>query len=1061
MPIRKYFIYLLRLLIVPLVLHGANDASLQPATVEESQSVVQPHGVWLDANRMKGILYNNGIWFYDVGKGDWGLEWPQGTGKSPVFAAGTWVMAKVNSRIAGSGVQHSQTEYQPGQIREPFVIDASEQKYYRWYTLHSDGSGDWEQWPFDQGAPYVDKNRNGRYDYGEPPLLLGDQMVFSVWNDIYAKNEYGADTLNLEVRQTAWAYSSNDYLGDIIFIKWQLVNKSGLPWDSTYFAFWWDPDLGDAADDLVGCDTTLDMGFCYNASDYDQTYGAAPPAVGITLLQGPMTEMTGEHVFLPDRSFWPNKKMQGMTAFVFYNGDDSPYGNPYTAQHVYYYMQGLWKNGSAITVGERGTNPANPKTTFMFSGDPESGSGWLDYEESDRRFIMSSGPFNMPPWQDENGSGLPEREEQGVQEIIAAVICARGKSNLKSVSKLKNISESAHQYYTNNFKWYIPPRKPGLNASSMSREVILYWDNNSELNKDQSPYQAINFYLKDHLGENVRHIVGSDTLQEFVIEDATYNFQGYKVYQYTDDKGSNPVCIFTTEIKESMEWIPYGKNDPLEARLYEGPRHMRILQNRHPAVDELDRPLINGKKYYFGIEAEAYLKYSFPQVLTSDPAIITVIPEERAGIRFESHYGDTLVVEHRLTDTSKPPSDGTATVWVVDPSKTTGLEYQVDFNADISWNLVNTYGDTITINQPNRTDKPSEFIFDGLSLTVLGSYIGIDWHRIGTAYDPLIASLYLRGWDWTGERWLSGYDWGGRGLFGGLDNGSELKTSTVKPQQYTNVELRFAGNSKENDPERWSKGYLYREDLDYAFAGIGDLPFIAWDTDNNRQLNVCFVEMDGIEAENQNLNRTIPANSIWDMGWHEWPEDTGYAALGGHEYIYIMASDYDPEGTIYHDENFGPEADVLYFIWPVGRGGRPYLDSRFELQIFAGRLNSIYDRFVFSAPAAATPQISYLKEDLKKVRVVPNPYYGFNSEEIDGDWVQFTHLPAKCSIRIFDLNGIIVQKLKKNDTGTSLLKWNLKTLYGKPVGSGIYIYYIEAPGIGEKTGKMAIFQSVR
>jgi hypothetical protein len=1055
---------MLLILQVLLVFHGiliaADKSSGQTKTFVKSESIIQPDDIWLNANRMNGVFYNNGIWFYDVYNGDWGLEWPKGTGKSPLFAAGTWVMAKAGGRIAGSGVQHSATEYQPGQILEPYKIDMSKDYYYRWFELRSDGSGDWGQWPFDQGAPYVDENRNGRYDSGEPPQLLGDQTVFSVWNDIFIKSEYGADTLNLEVRQTAWAYNSNDYLGDMIFIKWQLVNKSGLAWDSTYFACWWDPDLGYAADDLVGCDTTLEMGFCYNASDYDQIYGKSPPAVGVTILQGPMTKIIGEHAILPDRSHWPNKKMHGMTAFVFYNSDDSPYGNPHTAQDAYYYMQGRWRDGSPMTYGGWGRDPDNPVTTFMYSGDPESGSDWLDQNESDRRFILSSGPFDMPPWQDENGNGMPERDEEGVQEIIAAVICARGESNLNSVTKLKDITKLACRYYNNNFKWYIPPRKPGLNASSMSREVILFWDNSSELNKDHSPYQAINYYLEDNLGERVHQIVGSDTLQDFVIDNATYNFQGYKVFQYTDDKGSNPVCIFTSEIKESMEWISYGKSDPSEATPYDGPRHLRILQNRHPAVDALDAPLINGKKYYFGIAAKAYLKYSVPQILTSNSAIVTVIPEDRAGIRYEYRYGDTLEVEHRVTDQSVTPSEGTAQVWVVDPSKTIGLEYQVGFNADVSWYLVNANGDTSTNNQPNRGKKGSEYIFDGLSVTVLGPPLGIDWNRIGTAYDPGTASVFLRGWDWTGERWISGYDWGGRGLFGGLDNGVEFMGSMADPQQYTNVELRFAGDSKERDPERWSKGYLYRRDQEYAFTGMGDLPFIAWDTDNNRQLNVCFVEMDNLEAENRNTDRSIPANGIWDMGWHEWPEDTGYAVLGGHEYIFIMASDYNPEGGSYHDENFGPEADVLYFIWPVSQGGRPYLHERFELQIFAGRLNSIYDRFVFIAPNAAVAKIQYLKEDLRKVQVVPNPYYGFFSEETIGEWVQFTHLPAQCSIRIFDLNGIIVRKLKKNDPTTSFLKWDLKTMYGKQAGTGVYVYYIDAPGIGEKIGKMAIFQPV-
>jgi hypothetical protein len=1055
---KKNRLDLFSLIIFLLVLLAAGRTQNKKTGVSTDQTGVPPDVTWLDTNRMNGIFLNNGIWFYDVDKAVWGLEWPKGTGKSPVFAAGTWVMAKTNGRLAGSVVQHSSAEYQPGQILEPFIIDESKKNYYRWYCLNADGTGDWSQWPFDQGAPYIDENQNGQYDYGEPPQILGDQTIFSVWNDIAVKKEYGADTLNLEVAQTAWAYNSNDYLGDIIFIKWQLVNKSSLAWDSTYFACWWDPDIGWGADDLVGCDTTLDMGFCYNASNLDQIYGSAPPAVGVAILQGPLAEKTGERVVLPDGSQWQNKKMHGMTSFLLYSSDDSPSGNPQNAQDVWYYMQGRWRDGSPITVGERGTNQANPPTTFMFSGDPESGSGWLDYYESDRHFIMSSGPFDIPPWQDDNGSGLPERVEPGVQEIIAAVICARGENHLNSVRKLKTVAKRTRQYYRNNFQWYVPPKKPVLNASAMSQEVLLTWDNSAEFNADGMPYQATNQYLADHFGERVLQLFGSDTLKDFIIDDSTYNFSGYTVYQYTDQKGSNPVEIFSYKIKESPAIIPYGREKNSDLISYEGPHYLRILQNKHPEMGELDAPLINGKKYYFGIVAEAYLKCSIPQVLTSDPVIVSVTPEELAGIRYQSQYGDTLEVEHIVTDIFATPSEGQTVVWVADPSNTTGLEYQVGFNADASWYLINSRGDTLTNHQPNRWDKASELICDGLSMTVLGPPAGINWNKIGTAYDPGTASIFLRGWDWRGDRWISGYDWGGRGLSGGLDNGAEFMGSTVTPQQYSDVELRFAGDKKENDAERWSRGYVYRRDLDYDFAGIGDLPFVAWDTDNNRQLNVCFVEMDGVKSENWGTDLNVPANGIWDMGWHEWPEDTGYAVDGGREYIFIMASDYDPDGGIYADENFGPEADVLYAIWPMGRKSRPYLQNRFELQIFAGRLNSIYDRFVFMAPDSAIAQIQYLKEDLKKVRVVPNPYYGFHSEETSSGWIQFTHLPAKCSIRIFNLNGLIVQKLKKNDPGTSFLKWNLRTIYGKPVGSGVYVYYIEAPGIGEKIGKIVIFQ---
>jgi len=128
-------------------------------------------------------------------------------------------------------------------------------------------------------------------------------------------------------------------------------------------------------------------------------------------------------------------------------------------------------------------------------------------------------------------------------------------------------------------------------------------------------------------------------------------------------------------------------------------------------------------------------------------------------------------------------------------------------------------------------------------------------------------------------------------------------------------------------------------------------------------------------------------------------------------------------------------------------------------KINASHVNAPADVFSFTAPAAATPTAVTKKEDLDKINVVPNPYYGTHSGEIDpfNRWVQFTYLPDKCTIRIFDLAGSLIRKLEKNDATTTLLQWDLKNEYQLPVASGIYVYHVEVPGLGNKVGKMAIF----
>ena len=55
-----------------------------------------------------------------------------------------------------------------------------------------------------------------------------------------------------------------------------------------YVSMWFDADVGNAGDDLAGCDTTLNMGYGYNGQVYDDEYGYSPPAVGFDLLQGPV-----------------------------------------------------------------------------------------------------------------------------------------------------------------------------------------------------------------------------------------------------------------------------------------------------------------------------------------------------------------------------------------------------------------------------------------------------------------------------------------------------------------------------------------------------------------------------------------------------------------------------------------------------------------------------------------------------------------------------------------------------------------------------------------------------
>lgn len=112
----------------------------------------------------------------------------------------------------------------------------------------------------------------------------------------------------------------------------------------------------------------------------------------------------------------------------------------------------------------------------------------------------------------------------------------------------------------------------------------------------------------------------------------------------------------------------------------------------------------------------------------------------------------------------------------------------------------------------------------------------------------------------------------------------------------------------------------------------------------------------------------------------------------------------------------------------------------------------------------APRQLSSLSQDLlNKVKVVPNPYLVRADWDVSKNYpnIKFTNLPAECTIRIYTLGGDLVKVIKhtsnyRSSDGTE--NWDLLTTYNRRVASGIYIYQIEAPGIGTRIDKFAIIK---
>jgi hypothetical protein len=116
------------------------------------------------------------------------------------------------------------------------------------------------------------------------------------------------------------------------------------------------------------------------------------------------------------------------------------------------------------------------------------------------------------------------------------------------------------------------------------------------------------------------------------------------------------------------------------------------------------------------------------------------------------------------------------------------------------------------------------------------------------------------------------------------------------------------------------------------------------------------------------------------------------------------------------------------------------------------------DQFTFSTPKAVLGDYALAQQQVEKINVFPNPYYGKQENETNQyqKFVTFNHLPPKANIKIFNLGGQLVNTLEKNDQ-SQFLRWDLTNGKNFWVPSGIYIVYIEMPELNKtKILKLAV-----
>ena len=211
------------------------------------------------------------------------------------------------------------------------------------------------------------------------------------------------------------------------------------------------------------------------------------------------------------------------------------------------------------------------------------------------------------------------------------------------------------------------------------------------------------------------------------------------------------------------------------------------------------------------------------------------------------------------------------------------------------------------------------------------------------------------------------------------------------------------------------------------------VPFEVWDVERNRQLCVAIFDHD-------------TSGGIQDTTLEDWEHTLDM------DWVIVFDRDY---------EIFGSEADSLFrspysgWCWEFRDESKFSIGDVVSIQ-FVNPVDAGVDVYRWSTEVAGT---AYDGDALDLIRVFPNPFFGYQSEQssFSEPYVTFSNLPEQeCTIRIYSLGGQLVRSFD-HEIGTYEY-WDLLNDHGTPVASGVYVVHIEVPGIGNKILKLAILQ---
>ncbi len=626
---------------------------------------------------------------------------------------------------------------------------------------------------------------------------------------------------------------------------------------------------------------------------------------------------------------------------------------------------------------------------------------------------------------------------QGRQERISM-------SELHSYDPLEGLNSTDHAapalyeqkrivqiIYEKDYQFAMPPKMPTLSATPMDGSVILTWDNISDTK------------TRDPMLGNIN------------------DFEGYKVFRTTDKKWSDAEVI-TDGYGTPMFKKPVFQCDIIDGRKGFTNYGLKSGMGYNLGYDTgivhhwIDTNVQNGRTYYYAVVAYDYGIPDLAEGIAPSENKTIIELDEAEDIRAIGQ-NVAVVTPHQLAAGYVPPSVepdassfqlGTGTVEaqiLAGRSLKTDHTYGVTFSVDTLETVSNydhgirytnnaiivkdlTDGSRIVYqDSPDyfaynnlvedeetglwtlKTDEPiTTDIFDGLRLHIEGQVSESTWDFVNTGWLTGDAALFVI----PSARESKLFPWDYDIVF------------TEQPDAYTG---RITVKTMRD--ERGDR--LDRTEL------ITEVPFSFY-------------------VVNRSHTDSTGAPELMDMVVHDKNGSGQFEILQDRILVGPVNSKGWWAGTIFvldfrsiTDEANLPEPGDVYRV----RFRRPFTAE---------------DQILFTVREGSGLDEKALKSTMKQIKAVPNPYVATNAMEpaVSNPLLNqrrrllFTHLPARCTVKIYTVSGALVDVIEvDNPADDGITHWDLLTQEGLEVAAGMYIFHVRASDTGDEMfGKFAIIK---